>query len=97
MTGAARPPVPAELPAAGAGHGLTRWERAALTAAAAGFTIETACRRFGISRRKLCGVRAAAVERLGASCVMQAVAIAAADGLLDMDPVRRQGMPARPR
>lgn len=67
---------------------LTPRERAALTALASGLTVETAARQMGVSGRTLRRAQKDAADRLGVPTPIQAVVIAAAGGLIDMEQVR---------
>lgn len=100
MTSSVQAPAPADRPgaprAAGAGPTLTLWERTALTAAASGLTADTAARLMGTSGRTLRRAQRAAADRLGVPTTVQAVAIAAAAGLIDMNHVRHARVPAWP-
>lgn len=92
-------PSPAEHPAAGGGAArveLTARELAGLTALASGYTAPAAARLMGVSDRTLRRAQREAADRLGVDAPVQALAIAAAAGLIDVGRVRDGTLPDWP-
>ena len=75
---------------------LTPRELAALTAIASGLTAVTAARLMGTSPRTLRRGQREATDRLGVATPIQAVVIAAAAGLIDVEQARRGVVPGWP-
>lgn len=99
VTSSIQAPAPAARPVAGAGPApveLAPRERAALTAAASGLTSEAAARRMGMSPRTLRRAQREAANRLGVPTLIQALALAADAGLIDMTHVRDGTLPDWP-
>lgn len=87
----------ADAIAPGTAFALTPREHLAVTAAASGLTSDAAARVMGLSARTLRRFQRDACDRLGVATPIQAVAILAAAGLIDVGWVRRQGpLPAWP-
>ncbi|MGH3240881.1 MAG: hypothetical protein ACRDNL_10890 [Spirillospora sp.] len=75
---------------------LAERERAALTAVAIGLPHEQAARRVGMSPRAFRRVLASAVEKVGATETIHAVAIAAATGQIDPADIHARTSPLYP-